>query len=84
LHISSVKFPRITGRTALCLLTTDTGAVTLHCHSTLPIRADQEQHRSEWFKDALRQQHQMPEIRSGESEIYVCQDLLFDLGVTEM
>ena len=84
MHISSVKFSQISGGTALCLLFTDTGAVTLHCHSTLPISADQEQHRSEWFKDALRQQRQMPEIRNGESEIYVCQYLLFDLGVTEM
>tara|TARA_B110000093_G_scaffold37364_1_gene39120 strand:+ start:2291 stop:2461 length:171 start_codon:yes stop_codon:yes gene_type:complete len=56
----------------------------LHCRSILPISADEEQHRREWFKDALRQQRQMLEIRSGENKIYVCQDPLIDLGVTDM
>jgi hypothetical protein len=84
LHISGVDFRQVNGRTALFLLSTDIGAVTLHCRSDFPADACEKQHQKAWLKDALRQQRKMPEFRSGQSKLCVCPEVLIRLGVTDM
>lgn len=84
LHFSGVDLRQINGQTALCLLSTDMGVVTLHYRSDFPADACEERHQKSWLKDALRQQRKMPEFRSGQSELCVCPEVLIRLGVTAM
>ena len=84
LHISGVDFRQVNSQTALCLLSTDMGAVTLHCRSDFPADACGKRHQKSWLKDALRQQRKMPEFCSGQSELCVFPEVLIRFGVTVM
>jgi hypothetical protein len=83
LHISQINFDDVRGQSALCLLYSDCGIVSLQCKSDLPMEACEKQHRAAWLKDALRQQRKMPEFRNGQLEINVCPRALSSIGVTE-
>ena len=52
LHISGVDFRQVNSQTALCLLSTDKGAVALHCRSDFPADACGKRHQKSWLKDA--------------------------------
>jgi hypothetical protein len=84
LHISGVDFRQVNSQTALCLLSTDKGAVALHCRSDFPADACGKRHQKSWLKDALRQQRKMPEFCSGQSELCVFPEVLIRFGATVM
>jgi hypothetical protein len=82
--ISEIQFWEVHGATALCVLVTENGIISLQCNSRLSAEAPDAEHRAAWLKDALRQQNRMPEFRDSKDIIEICPNALSFIGVTPM
>lgn len=83
-YISEIQFWDINEATALCVLVTDNGIISLQCNSRLSTHATDAEHRAAWLKDALRQQGRMPEFRNSQDIIEIDPAALRFIGVTPM